>query len=489
MVDSSIISLLFSYDGLGPPQWLKLALAGGSRSRPCCRYCGSYDHSPRDCRVLEIIKPQSQVGLRVGNPDDDEWKTVGGKKKKNSRGGGNTGQGGNNSGGSGRGNNNESGGYHGRGGVRGGAWNQVGPGEANRGGSHQAGNSQRRGYQGGRGNPRGRGGRGGGNNNSVDNLTETFQGQSFGRGGGPDARSSDPIEAAAQVAASIENTALAERLHIHGGRDWRFPLRRAYSNSLAAGKPKVVIANYFELALNDVKITRYELEVSPKSLNKRVIDNFIEKTFATKIASIAPDYAGYIYAPKDWAPGAKTYTEKYDGTSYDFIVKNPMELDIERFKRYFSGGRIFSDNDFLLDNQTVENSVIPTGCNNVIQALNAIVLRYPRISNKNLIHAKRNTIYDSDPTRNVGLSRSPADLPGVDVGEGAQLLTGFHASVRPGSQRCLLNVSKATNLYYRPISLSSGIRLSGGRGATFPNQSLKGKRKTGELADILESIN
>ncbi|KAK6538396.1 hypothetical protein TWF694_011274 [Orbilia ellipsospora] len=422
MADALIV-MLFGHDGTHPPDWLKLALAGGSRSRPCCRHCGSYSHKHSDCDILKLVGPQHLASLRSSRAE-----------RRGERSGGNRGRGdrgrGNRGGGGGGGGNDRSGGGRGRG----------------RGGGSFSG------FRGGGGF-----GRGGGNGDIVQQLRH-LNIDAVGDASGD-----------IQRAVNAENSALISRLKLHGSGPWRFPLRKAYNSEASGDKRLLVAANYFAFELTSTNICRYPLTSNPKTQNKRLIDEFIRTQFPGEETRIAPDYAGYIYTPESWKPSRKVYNISHDQRSYAFEIDQSQRkvLDFASYRNYISGQAVPAASSFAKSSKeaTDENSVIPNNCNEVIQALNAIILRYPRLRHgEKLIHEKGNTIFldfaDGGKQRQL---ESPADYDGLDVGSGIQLLHGFHASIRPGSQKCLVNVSKATNLFYKSQDLSLSINLSNGQ--------------------------
>ncbi|EPS37996.1 hypothetical protein H072_8265 [Dactylellina haptotyla CBS 200.50] len=206
------------------------------------------------------------------------------------------------------------------------------------------------------------------------------------------------------------------------------------------------------------KIAKYTLESDPHTRNKKLIDEFLLANFPNEQDKVVPDYAGNIYTPESWKPSHETFSHTYDNRAYRFKMKQAEReiLDLSSYMDYIKGERVPAGTMFSeADNE--ENSVIPNDCNDIIRALNAIILRHSRLKHGNsLIHEKGNTIF----LRTNGIElKNPVDYDGLDVGYGLELLKGFHASVRPGSQRCLINVSKATNVFYKGQKIELGISL------------------------------
>ncbi|KAK6523335.1 hypothetical protein TWF281_001314 [Arthrobotrys megalospora] len=469
-----IISLLFSHHGLGPPEWLKLALAGGSRSRPCCRTCGSYDHTSRDCKVVKVIKKKS--GLRSGRDPgkdkgdaDDGWE-VSTRRPKRTPGG--SGEGGSNTTGAGANNRGR-----GQGGGFGGGQGRGGQGASFSGfGRGQGGGGGGRGGGRGGGAPRGRGqgyGDGGGPGGPRNQFAQRTRDFPSGDGDSMAPRMASMNIQSEKTGTAEENDALSKRILGFKDAKWAFPIRKEYST---AGNQRGVLTNFYELTIDEkTAITRYELEITGANKSKDMIDDFIATQFPNDMEYIVPDYCGFLYAPGDWNPGQKTFTlapPRFAG--YLFTIRSPLPLNIQGYRKYIEASEILTSAELPSAIEETENCVIPKDFQHVLLALNAIILRNPRIKNRNLIHAKGNTMYDSQ--RGIEFPKNPADLHGLDIGGGAQLLTGLHASVRPGSQRCLVNASKMTNVFYTAAKLFNCINLrSGGHnsaGVNIMNQPL-----------------
>ncbi|KAK6513577.1 hypothetical protein TWF506_008016 [Arthrobotrys conoides] len=414
----SILSLLFGDDGLNPPEWLKLALAGGSRSRPCCQICGSYGHRRRDCTAVRAIGGIMKNGLRVG---------------ESSRGGGSGGSWGGFRGGRGGGDRGRGRGEY-RGGPRGGY--SRGRGGGNRGGHGGYGHSS--GYP-----------------DPGDLITDM-----------------EKLTITADV--DKENSALSSRVVAFRNRVWAFPIRKEYNTT--GGKLTYVIANYYELKTSkQTKIVRYVFEMTGPNRSKEMVDSFIRREFPTYINYLCPDYGGYLYAPEDWTPGKEkfTYPTGHEFQGHTFTIKTRLVLDINGYCDYFAASGAPTSSPLPLANEETENSVIPVAFQAVSMALNAIILRNPRLQNANLIHEKGNTMYDA--AKRTAFNRDPCSLNGLDVGGAAHILIGLHASVRPGSQRCLVNASKVTNLYYTPSLMREIVNLregTHGQGVTLQNRQL-----------------
>ncbi|KAK6352079.1 hypothetical protein TWF730_008910 [Orbilia blumenaviensis] len=462
-----MLSTLLRNDSTRLPEWLQLALAGGSRSRPCCRICGSYNHRNRDCKVLEAIGGGS--GLRSGREgwtERDRGRDRGrGRGRGDHRGGGYSGSGSFGGGGGGGRGGGGGGGAGGGGGYRGGHRGGYSEGGYSGGGS-SGGGYRGGGYRGGHSGGGYRGGRGGGYGGEH---------RSPGAGDDPGGISSHMETVAISKAVQNEDAALKQRVDAFGDNNWVFPLRKQYTT---AGKCVPVLANYYEMEIGkDTRITRYVFEMTGPNRTKEMIDDFIAAQFPNHVDDLVPDYGKYLYAPSDWSPERTDFTfgagHRFAG--HTFTIKLPLPLNVQAYHEYTEATSIMTTSLLPSADEETENCVIPNDIQNVIQALNAIILRSPRLKNPQLIHEKGNTMYNA--AKGVDFRGSPADIHGLDVGSGAYLLTGIHASVRPGSQRCLVNASKMVNVYYKPGPLHLLINLRGstpqGRGANLANQRFK----------------
>ncbi|KAK6499158.1 hypothetical protein TWF481_011729 [Arthrobotrys musiformis] len=405
----SILSLLFGPDGLSPPEWLRLAFAGGSRSRPSCRICGSYGHRHKDCKSGTVIEGGVTSGLRSGH-GKGSWDT-GSRKPDGEHHGGR--------------------GYRGRGGGRGG----------NRWGYRPGGQSGGRpGQSGGGPRPQNR-------NDHNQNISEV----------------ADMMEnLAICTETSGENAALSKRIIAFEGKEWPFPIRREYNST---GTPLPVITNYYELSIGlETKIARYDFEIDGRNRSKEMIDAFIRIAFPTDVEYLCPDYARYLYTPGDWAPQQQEYSYAPNASNelagHKFTIKSKLTLNIDGYRDYIAASDALISSALPGSNESTENSVIPVEFQGVLMALNSIILRNPRLKNRDLIHAKGNTLYN--PASKQNFRQNLSSVNGLDIGHAAYILTGLHASVRPGSQRCLVNASKATNIFYRNEKLVECFNLRPG---------------------------
>ncbi|KAK6339969.1 hypothetical protein TWF718_009356 [Orbilia javanica] len=416
-----IIRLLFGHDGSSPPEWLMLALAGGSRSRPCCRICGSYGHRRQNCHAVRSLGGIVKSGLRVGERE------------------------------------------RGRGDGEG--WQSYG--SPSRGGGQNRGSPHWRPDRGGRG--RGSPGRGGSYNNSSPRggyNYNTSRGGYSGHGGPSTSGQGSSIQASemASLARSCsedvkkEDDALVKRLLAFGTSRWTFPIRNEYNAT--TGTTAYVTTNYYELTIGGgTKIARFTFEIIGPNRSKDMIDSFIATQFPGHIHYLCPDYGGYLYAPVDWTPGKEKfeYTGSHRLSGHAFILSHRMILNIGGYRNYVAATTALTAGSLPLSHEKTENSVIPVEFQAVLMALNAILIRNPRVTNPGLIHEKGNTLYNSQG--GTDLPRNPCDIDGLDVGGGGCIVLGLHASARPGSQRCLVNASKVTNVYYKVGPLKNMINL------------------------------
>ncbi|KAF3196854.1 hypothetical protein TWF679_004051 [Orbilia oligospora] len=418
----SLLSLLFGPDGLSPPEWLRLALAGGSRSRPCCQICGSYGHRRRDCTAVGVIAGVIKSGLRAGESSSGR----GGPWRGGRRGG----EGG---------------------GGRGGPWRGGGLWRGGRGGGGE-GSSRGGGHKGGRG--------------GFSPTTTQFQG--------------DAVLVTEMDKMTIsgdndnETIALSKRVLAFRDKQWVFPIRKEYNTT--SGQPTYVIANYYELKTSTkTKIVRYVFEMTGPNRSKEMVDSFIQREFPAVVEYLCPDYGGYLYAPEEWTPGKQHFTypagDEFEGQT--FTLKSRLVLNVDGYRDYLTASDVPTSSILPLAHEETENCVIPVAFYAVSMALNAIIIRNPRIKNTYLIHEKGNTMYDS--RKGKVLSQDPCSISGLDTGHSAQIIVGLHASVRPGSQRCLVNASKVTNLYYRTLPMEDIVNLregTYGQGVNLENRLL-----------------
>ncbi|KAF3252344.1 hypothetical protein TWF128_006717 [Orbilia oligospora] len=402
----NLLSLLFGPDGLSPPEWLRLALAGGSRSRPCCQICGSYGHRRRDSQVEEVDHGEEEEEDHGEEEEEDhggEGEEEGEEKQEE----------------------------------------LVGHGGEEEEDGEEAGS----GAQGEEGTE--------GDVGDAILVTEmdkmTISGDN-----------------------DNETIALSKRVLAFRDKQWVFPIRKEYNTT--SGQPTYVIANYYELMTStQTKIVRYVFEMTGPNRSKELVDSFIQKEFPTVVEYLCPDYGGYLYAPEDWTPGKQHFTypagDEFEGQT--FTLKSRLVLNVDGYRDYLAASDVSTSSILPLAHEETENCVIPVAFYAVSMALNAIIIRNPRLKNTYLIHEKGNTMYDS--RKGKLLSQDPCSISGLDTGHSAQIIVGLHASVRPGSQRCLVNASKVTNLYYRTLPMEDIVNLregAHGQGVNLENRLL-----------------
>ncbi|KAF3218654.1 hypothetical protein TWF106_007624 [Orbilia oligospora] len=271
-----------------------------------------------------------------------------------------------------------------------------------------------------------------------------------------------------------ETIALSKRVLAFRDKQWVFPIRKEYNTT--SGQPTYVIANYYELKTSTkTKIVRYVFEMTGPNRSKEMVDSFIQREFPAVVEYLCPDYGGYLYAPEEWTPGKQHFTypagDEFEGQT--FTLKSRLVLNVDGYRDYLTASDVPTSSILPLAHEETENCVIPVAFYAVSMALNAIIIRNPRIKNTYLIHEKGNTMYDS--RKGKVLSQDPCSISGLDTGHSAQIIVGLHASVRPGSQRCLVNASKVTNLYYRTLPMEDIVNLregTYGQGVNLENRLL-----------------
>ncbi|EWC44848.1 hypothetical protein DRE_00907 [Drechslerella stenobrocha 248] len=254
----------------------------------------------------------------------------------------------------------------------------------------------------------------------------------------------------------------------------------------SSGTVQYVLTNYFEFQFseeNKTKILKYTLDVQPPTQNKDVIDAFIVQNFdSNEIPGIVPDYAGHVYIPGSrGALEDEAFQLKNDAgvDIFTFTIPRSSEevLDLATYYEYIQGRSYPSLGDASgPGDDDSESSVIPNDCASIIQALNAIILRYSRIKHgPAIIHEKGNSMFLAATNDPPDSSIGKLDISGLDFGYGLQILTGFRASVRPGAQKLLANVSKTTNVFYKEAPLLEIVPLACGMSQAMQlNSSLRG---------------
>ncbi|KAF3930350.1 hypothetical protein ABW19_dt0209036 [Dactylella cylindrospora] len=429
MATDNVLSFLLGSDPRELPEWLTLALSGGSRARLCCRYCGSYDHGFRECDIPLLLKPVTSLRADRGGA----WRGFGKPSP------GSSGYGGGYGGGrGGRGGGGDRGG-RGRGGVGGG----VGSGT----GSWVAGNSDARPHYDGSSKRGGRGYQRGGFSRQVDREE-------------------------IRKIKDKETARLRLRLKESEGVKSNFPLRRGFNED---GREVYVLANYFSFGIPEGrrKILRYTFHIDPEPkayVRKELISSYI-KSFPTQSQFLVPDYTDYFYVPGHRRPPTEEILQrkiKFESQEYTITAQDKCELDCVDYIEYAQGQKYPKAEAF--GSLETENTVIPGHCNDIIHGLNNVLIHGPRLSNtSDLIMLKGNLLFKHATAEAQDSSNEIRvfTIDGLDISSGAQILTGYHASVRPGFDKLLINVNKTTNIFYKPMLITDLIQL---RNKANPNQ-------------------
>ncbi|KAI5286860.1 hypothetical protein KEM54_006447, partial [Ascosphaera aggregata] len=227
-------------------------------------------------------------------------------------------------------------------------------------------------------------------------------------------------------------------------------LRPAYGTQ---GQKIQLYANFVQMNIDkNIAIHRYHIALHPEERDRKkeqIIKLLVEQL--PQKNKIVSDYASTLLSTVKFDQDLQTIPVTYRGEGEDTASKDARQYQVDvEYHRTLTVSELLED----LRNPTI-NSEYQVNKAEIIQALN-IVLKDHAKSDSNLFTVGKNQ------GGNKIFSKSDATTSG-DLGNGLSAVRGFYTSVRPATNRLLLNINVSNGAFYTPQCLKDLFKT------TFPN--------------------